>query len=59
MFNRRFKIVSVVAVIIILLMFFGRTIIDKIGSVDKITTFTESKSITYYKKSCTYEDSMN
>lgn len=57
MFDKKFKIVSVLAIIVILITLFGKPLISKIASVDEITTLTEAKSITYYKKSCSYEDS--
>jgi TPR repeat protein len=56
MFNKKFKIVLFLGIAIILLIVFGKRIVNEIASVDKISTFTEPTSITYYKKSCRYED---
>ena len=57
MFNKKFKIVLFLAITVILLILFGKDMMNRVGSVNKISTFTEPMSLTYYKKSCNYEDS--
>jgi TPR repeat protein len=57
MFDKKFKIVFFLGVAVILLILFGKTILNSVGIGNKISNFTEPMSITYYKKSCEYEDS--
>jgi len=57
MFDKKFKIVLVLGILVILLMLFGGKILKSIDSVEDISTFSEPLSLTYYKKSCKYEDS--
>jgi len=56
MFDKKFTIVLIVGVLIILGILFGEKIIGALSSVEKISTLTESKSMEYYKKSCKYQD---
>ncbi len=54
MFDKKFKITLLALVILLLLIIlWKRGIFD---SVDTISHLTEPKSLTYYKKSCEYED---
>lgn len=57
MFDKKFKIVLFLGVLIILGILFGQKLMDSLSSVEDISTFTESKSVGYYKKSCEYENS--
>ncbi|CAA6820332.1 MAG: Unknown protein [uncultured Sulfurovum sp.] len=57
MFDKNFKIVLFLGIVIILLIFFGKNILNGLSSVNQISTFTEPMSIRYYKRSCDYEDS--
>jgi len=57
MFDKKMKIVFFLGIAVILFILFGNKVVDSIGGVDKLTSLTEPKSMTYYKKSCEYEDS--
>jgi len=57
MFDKKIKIVFFLGIAVILLMLFGGNFLKNIDSVDDISTFSEPMSLTYYKKSCKYEDS--
>ena len=60
MFDKKFMIVSIVGALIILGIVFGGQIlktISHLSSVEEISTFTDSKSMSYYKKSCELQDS--
>jgi TPR repeat protein len=56
MFDKKFYIVLVLGILIILGILFGKKAIGLFSSVDKIPAF-EPKSLEYYKKSCRYENS--
>jgi TPR repeat protein len=57
MFTKKFIIASVLAFFVILTVLFWGSIKDKFSSVEQISNLTESKSLSYYKKSCEYQDS--
>ena len=57
MFDKNLIRVLVFGIVVILIVFFWEKIVKSVGSVDKISTFAEPLSITYYKKSCEYENS--
>lgn len=57
MFDKKFKIVLFLFILIIVLVMYGKDIFSSFSSVSKITALTEPKSLDYYKKSCEYEDS--
>ena len=60
MFDKKFKIVLVIGILVILGIIFGRDILNSLSSVKKISTLTDSltdsKALSFYKKSCDYED---
>ncbi len=57
MFNKKVKIVFFLGIAVILLVLFGKDILHKLGSINQISSITESKSIGFYKRSCKYGDS--
>ena len=57
MFDKKIKIVFFLGIVLILVVLFGENLLNRIGKVDQLSTFTEPASISYYKKSCDYEDS--
>jgi len=57
MFDKKFKIVAILGILIILGIIFGEKIVKVFSSVDDIQILPESTSLSYYKKSCEYGNS--
>ena len=57
MFDKKFITILILGVLIILGIVFGDRVVNSLSSVKKISTLTDSKAISYYKKSCEYQDS--
>ena len=57
MFDKKFKIVFFLGILLILGILFGESVLNRFSGTKHLTTFTEPVSISYYKKSCDYEDS--